>query len=150
MITVVKAGLPDLQNVLAIRYEMLMDVNNLSTDCFDASFKQITEDFFASGNQTTVLAMDEAVPIGCATICYIDVMPTFSHPTGKRGHFMNVYTKAAYRRQGIAKRMMDTLISEATEKGITHLSLDATADGRQLYDALGFTASEEGMVLNRS
>lgn len=54
-----------------------------------------------SDNQTTVLAIDECV-IGCATICYIDMMPTFSHPTGKRAHLMNVYTNCEYRRRGIA------------------------------------------------
>lgn len=36
------------------------------------------------------------------TLCYVDMMPTFSHPTGKRAHLMNVYTNRLYRRQGVA------------------------------------------------
>jgi len=42
--------------------------------------------------QTTLLAVDNAV-IGCATICYIKIMPTFDHPSGKRAHIMNVISE---------------------------------------------------------
>lgn len=147
MIHVVKATPDDINTVLTLRYEMLRAVNSLISDIFDEQFKNITGNYFVNGNQTTVLAMDGILPVGCATICYLDLLPTFSYPTGKRGHFMNVYTKDTYRRQGIAKKMMNTLIFEAKEKGITHLSLDATKDGRQLYYTLGFVDSEEGMEL---
>jgi GNAT superfamily N-acetyltransferase len=148
MISIKKSVPADLDAVLALRYEMLMDVNDLDSSVFDQDFGCRTKNYFANGNQTTVLALDGPVPIGCATICYIDVMPTFSHPTGKRAHIMNVYTQEPYRRLGIAKKMMELLISEAKEKGVTHLSLDATEDGRRLYYKLGFSDSEEGMELN--
>ena len=81
-------------------------------------------------------------------MCYIEVMPTFSHPTGKRAHLMNVFTKKEYRRQGIAGKMMNMLIDEAKEKGVTEISLDATDMGRALYKKFGFRESEECMVLN--
>ncbi|MDE6661830.1 MAG: GNAT family N-acetyltransferase [Lachnospiraceae bacterium] len=61
---------------------------------------------------------------------------------------MNVYTNQAYRRQGIAMQMMKILIDEAKEKGATEISLDATREGRALYKKLGFTDSDECMVLN--
>ena len=46
------------------------------------------------------------------------LIPTFSHPTGKRAHLMNVYTNSQYRRQGIAYQMLEMLIDEAKEKGV--------------------------------
>ena len=73
-------------------------------------------------------------------------MPTFSHPTGKRAYLMNVYTNAAYRRRGIARKMVEMIIEEARKRGVTEISLDATESGRPLYRSLGFTASEECMV----
>ncbi|HHY25411.1 MAG TPA: GNAT family N-acetyltransferase [Desulfitobacterium dehalogenans] len=148
MISIKRTVPADLDLVLDLRYEMLMKVNKLDNHVFNEDFRHITKDYFVNGNQTTILAMDGMVPIGCATICYIHVMPTFSHPTGKRAHFMNVYTRDAYRRQGIAKKMMELLILEAKEKGVTHLSLDATEDGRQLYYKLGFSKTAEGMELS--
>ena len=62
---------------------------------------------------------------------------------------MNVYTKSAYRRQGIARRMCEMLIKDAWEKGVTEISLDATTSGRPLYKSLGFTDSNECMVLTK-
>lgn len=76
------------------------------------------------------------------------LMPTFSHPTGKRAHLMNVYTNSQYRRQGIAYQMLEMLIDEAKEKGVTEISLDATEEGRHLYKKCGFVDSIECMVLN--
>ena len=76
-------------------------------------------------------------------------MPTFDHPTGKRAHLMNVYTMKEWQRQGIARRMVSMLIDEARKRGVTEISLDATEEGRPLYERLGFTPSTEGMVLTR-
>lgn len=66
---------------------------------------------------------------------------------GQRGHVMNVYVRPEHRRKGIALQLMQELIAEAKKKGVTELSLDATEEGRALYEKCGFTASEEGMVL---
>ena len=81
---------------------------------------------------------------------YMTIMPTFSHPTGKRAHLMNVYTNSNYRRQGIARRMVTMLIDDAWGKGATEISLDATESGRPLYESLGFKDSKECMVLVRT
>ena len=87
---------------------------------------------------------------GCATTCYLYMMPTFSHPTGRRAHLMNVYTRSTYRRQGIAKKMMELLLAEAWDRGVTEISLDATDSGRPLYESFGFTDSGECMVLTNT
>lgn len=140
----------DLQTLIAIRLEMLKQVNNLPDDySFDDSFVSNTKEYFQNGNQTTVLAFDENthLPIGCATLSYIYIMPTFDHPTGNRGHLMNVYTNPNYRHRGIASKLVKMLIEEGLEKGITEISLDATQMGEPLYFSLGFTKNDSGMVL---
>jgi ribosomal protein S18 acetylase RimI-like enzyme len=130
------------------RIEMLKIVNNLNPEyMFSKELLDNSREYFNSDNQTTVLAIDENV-IGCATICYIEMMPTFSHPTGKRAHLMNVYTNIEYRRQGVALHMLNILIREAKLKGVTEISLDATEQGKQLYKKCNFVESEECMVLN--
>ena len=55
----------------------------------------------------------------------LGIEPTFSHPTGKRAHLMNVYTRSEYRRQGIARKMVNMLIDETWKRGATEISLDA-------------------------
>ena len=135
----------DLPAVLTIRMEMLSDVNKGKS--FDEEFRERTRDYFTNGDQTTALAFDGENAVGCATICYVRVMPTFSHPTGNRAHIMNVYVNAEYRRRGIAREMMKMLLDEAKLREVTQITLDATESGRPLYQALGFSGSEEFMEL---
>jgi GNAT superfamily N-acetyltransferase len=62
---------------------------------------------------------------------------------GLEGLILNVYVDRAHRRQGVARRLMDTLISWAPGAGIVRLVLHASPDGRRLYESLGFLASNE-------
>ena len=138
----------NIELLMKIRLEMLRVVNNLTADYqFDESIVNNARKYFIDGSHTTVLAVNEYV-IGCATMCYIEMMPTFSHPTGKRAHLMNVYTASEYRRQGIALKMLEILIDTARKNGVTQISLDATEAGRPLYKKAGFNGSDEYMVMD--
>ena len=138
----------DIDLMMSSRLEMLKEVNSLDADYqYNESFVEDSRRYFLEGNQTTVLALDGEIVIGCATICYFSVMPTFSHPSGKRAHLMNVYTAKEYRKQGIGMKMVNILIDDAWNKGATEISLDATEAGRPLYKKCGFEDSEECMVL---
>lgn len=85
------AGKDDIKHLMESRLEMLRVVNNLPEEyVFSDEMLKYSREYFNNGNQTTVLAIDEVV-IGCASMCYIEVMPTFSHPTDKRAHLMSVW-----------------------------------------------------------
>lgn len=143
------AGHNDIELLMKIRLEMLRVVNDLSDEYrYDEQFVAYSRKYFEEGDQTTVIALDGDEVIGCASMSYIWIMPTFSHPSGKRAHLMNVYTRENHRRQGISKHMVSMLIDEAKEKGATEISLDATDMGRPLYESLGFVASESCMVMS--
>lgn len=148
MITVEKAGKDRLADILKIRREMLAVVNNVPESGISDKIMRISEEYFSSDEHTTALAYCDGKLAGCASICWLNVMPTYSHPTGKRAHIMNVYTRNEYRRMGAARKMVEFLISEARARGVTHISLDATEMGRPLYEALGFHSSEESMGLD--
>jgi len=138
----------DIDLLMQVRFKMLREVNDLPDEyVYDEKFIAESRQYFENGNQTTVLAIDNDKVVGCASLSYIWIMPTFDHPTGKRAHLMNVYTESGYRRRGISKRMVKILIDEAKEKGVTEISLDATDMGRPLYEALGFEANCAGMVM---
>ena len=148
MIDIVKVSREHIRDALSLRMEMLSVVNGVAAESLDRELFELSSEYFSDGDHTTVLAYDGDTVIGCATICYITLMPTYSHPTGKRAHIMNVYTRESYRRQGIARRMVTMLLDEARERGVTHVTLDATESGKPLYKSLGFNSSDEAMGMN--
>ncbi len=138
----------DIDTLMEIRLTMLRQVNGMAdSDTFSEELTEHSRRYFQEGDQTTALALEDGKPVACASISYIEIMPTFDHPTGRRAHLMNVYTDPAFRRRGIAQELCELLIEDAKKKGATEISLDATESGRPLYEALGFKASSECMVM---
>ena len=139
----------DIENLMEIRLEMLRVVNNLKdSENFSDKLIKCSREYFLHGDQTTIFAMEGDKIAGCATLSYITIMPTFDHPTGKRAHLMNVYTREAFRRRGVGRQMIQFLIDEAKSRGVTEISLDATQMGHPLYKSLGFNDNSEGMNLS--
>lgn len=139
----------DIDMLMDVRLSMLRIVNDLPADyIFDDELVVSSRRYFLEGDQTTVVAVDDGRCVACASMSYIEIMPTFSHPSGKRAHLMNVYTEKDYRRRGIARQLVNMLIGDARAHGATEISLDATESGRPLYESMGFKASEECMVID--
>ena len=81
---------------------------------------------------------DRGEIVGC---CFLLVTEKPANPNfinGLTGTILNVYVKPEYRRQGIAKNMMDKLLCDAKEMGLDYVELKATEQGRGLYESLGF------------
>ena len=88
----------DIEELMNLRLEMLKVVNKLDNNIqFEKKLVDFSRKYFLHGDQTTVFAIEGNKIAGCASISYINIMPTFSHPTGKRAHLMNVYPNVAYR-----------------------------------------------------
>lgn len=139
----------DIDMLMDVRLSMLRIVNDLPADyIFDDELVVSSRRYFLEGDQTTVVAVDDGRCVACASMSYIEIMPTFSHPSGKRAHLMNVYTEESYRRRGIARQLVNMLIEDACAHGATEISLDATESGRPMYESMGFKASEECMVID--
>lgn len=139
----------DIDMLMDVRLSMLRIVNDLPADyIFDDELVVSSRRYFLEGDQTTVVAVNDGRCVACASMSYIEIMPTFSHSSGKRAHLMNVYTEESYRRRGIARQLVNMLIEDARVHGATEISLDATESGRPLYESVGFKASEECMVID--
>ena len=62
---------------------------------------------------------------------------------GRHAIVLNVYTEPAWRRHGLAELLMRQLLAWAREERLDRLVLHASADGRRLYERLGFVATNE-------
>lgn len=61
----------------------------------------------------------------------------------RRAWIQNVYVVPEYRRRGIAREIMHALIDWCRAQGFDSVNLHASADGRSLYEQLGFEAANE-------
>lgn len=76
----------------------------------------------------------------------IVINPWPSHPYDlecRRATILNVYVYPEFRRQGIARRLMQTMIAWCQQQRFAAVYLHASEDGRHLYESLGFLPSNE-------
>jgi GNAT superfamily N-acetyltransferase len=62
---------------------------------------------------------------------------------GRQAIVLNVYTEPAFRRRGLARRLMQEVLAWARTARIESLVLHAAPDGRPLYEQLGFAPTNE-------
>lgn len=146
-----KAAIEDLELLTETRIEVLRAADQLSEDVDMSEVKQQSYKYYQealqSGNHSAYLVFDDEKFVGAGGISYFKVMPTYHNPTGRKAYIMNMYTKPEYRRKGIAFHMLDLLVADAKEKGITAISLEATEMGRPLYTKYGFVKMNSEMEL---
>ncbi len=69
-----------------------------------------------------------------------------SDPRDSKAMILNMYTEPEFRRQGLARRLMEVMISWCREQGYRTVSLHASDYGRPLYESLGFKPTNEMRV----
>jgi GNAT superfamily N-acetyltransferase len=62
---------------------------------------------------------------------------------GEQGLVLNVFTEVPWRRHGIAEQLMERVLAWARERRVASLVLHASAEGRRLYERLGFVGTNE-------
>ena len=62
---------------------------------------------------------------------------------GRGGHIANIYTVPSHRRLGLARSLMERIIAWAKTEKLNRITLSASAEGRPLYEALGFTSTDD-------
>jgi GNAT superfamily N-acetyltransferase len=145
-ITIREAALTDIPEILHQRRGMYIDMNYKDDGDLEAMAKA-TASYLAKamsdGSFRSWLACvnDRAVAGGA-----IVVSPWPAHPYDlecRRATILNVYTEPAYRRRGLARILMQTMIDWCRRQGFAHITLHASDDGRRLYESLGFETSNE-------
>jgi len=90
------------------------------------------------------IAFEDGTPIASAGLLVLDWPPHPLDPPGElRGYLLNVFVESGYRRQGLARQLIEACMQEARQRGIRVLSLHASDAGRPLYESLGFRATNE-------
>ena len=130
---------------------MLRAANGLEEDVdlsrTELESRRYYETCFPEDSHAAWLVFDGEEVVGTGAVSFYKVMPTYHNPSGKKAYIMNMYTRPDYRRRGIARRVLELLTAEAEMRQIDAVTLEATAAGRPLYEAFGFTAMRDEMEL---
>ena len=92
----------------------------------------------ADGTFVSWLAVDGAAIVGTSGMSFVEKPPYFTCPTGKLGLLSSMFTDPAYRRMGIARRLLDLVVAEARAYGCSSVQITASDMGVKLYTAYGF------------
>lgn len=84
----------------------------------------------------------------CAAATIIRSLPGPDHD-GVYANIHTVYTDPDCRHRGYARAVVRALVSDLARQGCGLITLNATDDGRHLYESLGFTTNERSMRLVR-
>ncbi|WP_320962045.1 GNAT family N-acetyltransferase [Hungatella effluvii] len=146
-----RAGSHDRELLTRLRLEVLRAANGLEEDVdlsqTELESRRYYETCFPEDSHAAWLVFDGEEVVGTGAVSFYQVMPTYHNPSGKKAYIMNMYTRPDYRRRGIAHRVLELLTAEAEMRQIDAVTLEATAAGRPLYDAFGFTAMRDEMEL---
>jgi GNAT superfamily N-acetyltransferase len=87
-------------------------------------------------------APDGAIAAG-AGLWLMDWPPHMTGQSSRRGNILNVYTVDHFRRRGLARELMKTVLSWCRENCVDTIILHASASGRSIYASMGFVPTNE-------
>lgn len=136
-----KAEMKDIDLLTELRLAYLQeDYGKLNGDEIGIIRRDLPGYFKRNLNQTLFcyLIRDKKEIAACAFLLVIEkpISPAFI--TGRIGTVLNVYTNPRYRRRGLARQIMESLLLDAIEKNLSVVELKSTEDGYQLYKSVGF------------
>ncbi|HJQ97437.1 MAG TPA: GNAT family N-acetyltransferase [Candidatus Polarisedimenticolaceae bacterium] len=146
------AGPADLPIVLEHRRKMFQDMGYRDPAALNATNESSTPLLargLADGSYRGWLALSGETVVAGGDIVILDFQAHPIDPRPRRAFVVNMYTDRAHRRQGLARRLMETMIAWARVEGHATLYLHASDEGRGLYESLGFSPTNELRLMLR-
>ncbi len=148
-----RASPGDLDLVLRHRRRMFEDMGyrDVATlDVMQAAAEPFMAQGLADGSYRGFLVEDERGDVVAGGgVALVPFQPHPRDPTSRRAFILNMFTEPAHRRRGLARRLMQAMVTWCREQGFQAVSLHASDEGRPLYEALGFTPTNEMRLLLR-
>ncbi len=148
-ITIREAGIDDAPIIVRQRRVMFEDMGGTDPgrlDIMDRLFAPYLARQLAQGGYRGWLAQtDEGRVVAGGGLIVPEWVPSPRDrvPRSCHAYILNIYTEPAYRGQGLARRIMETILAWCRAEGLGTVSLHASPMGRSLYESLGFQPTNE-------
>ena len=128
----------DLDIFIQMRINQLREEGAKEDIDLTPALKDYYQRHMSDGTFVSWLALDGEKIIGTSGMSFVEKPPYFGCPSGKMGLLSSMYTDPTYRRQGIAKELLDRVVQEARNYGCGTVQITASDMGVKLYSAYGF------------
>ena len=128
---------------------ILEDFGKLSPED-EAVMRKTLPDYFSEHLNRDCIAFLAKDGETVVSVALLMILQKPCHPKmihGKMGEVLSVYTLPAYRRQGIAKKLLSLVVAEAKAYGCGTVQITASDMGVLLYTDFGFQKNKNFMQL---
>ncbi len=136
-----EAKIADVPLLIQARLDFLRTLGHAVPEEEEPAARKQIEEFLHAELGKQIFAWLAMADKQIASVGFLQVFTIMSHPnarSGRYGRIVNVLTLPEFQRQGLARAVMQRLIAHARELKLDYIGLDASPDGRHLYDSLGF------------
>ena len=123
-----------------LREEGATENEDLLPALLDYYARHLSDDTFAA-----CLAMDGDRIVGTGAVSVVEKPAWFGCATGRIGLISSMWTDGTYRRQGIARQLMDLVKESARDRGCKVLWVTASDMGVSFYGRCGFVHNDNFM-----
>ena len=144
-----KATMGDIDQLTALRIAYLEeDHGGLEEKDLEIIKRDLPDYFIRNLNQSIFgyVARNESEIVACALLLVIEKPMSPAFITGKTGTVLNVYTKSGYRHNGYARKVMNMLMEDASDMGLSVVELKATDAGYQYIDHWAFVMRHQNTI----
>ncbi|MGD0140126.1 MAG: GNAT family N-acetyltransferase [Tepidisphaeraceae bacterium] len=145
-----RARLQDVGPLVKLRLAFLAEISGASESdpVLGASLVEYFSRTIPSEEFIGFLAVADGAIVASSGLVFHRHPPSNRNPTGREAYIMNMYTDPAWRRRGIASRLLQLLIEYARQNDCGKISMHALPGGRSIYANAGFVPIETEMRLD--
>ena len=124
----------DVPALVRLRMALFCEVGELDDPLADAALWQATQAYFsaaqADGSARSWLVEVEGEAVACGTLALFVRPPYPGHLAGREAYLLNMYTRPAWRKRGMASALLDAMARHARGQQLGKLGLHASGEGR--------------------
>ena len=142
-----RANIDDINELINLRKQQLLDEGDNAEQDIDKELEEYFSQYIANNTFISWVATENNKIIATSGVCFYQLPPNYSNPSGKIAYITNMYTKKEFRRKGIASKLLEKIIDEVRSLNYRIIRLHASSDGKNLYLKYGFSDYEGSMHL---
>jgi GNAT superfamily N-acetyltransferase len=144
--TIRPATASDIPTLIYHRRSMWLDMGRRGEEAFQVMEKAADEYFRAAipdGSYRGFVGELDGKVVGGGGIVISAWPGQLRQRQARRAMILNMYVEKEFRRRGIARALMETMIAWCRENNFVNVGLHASDEGRPLYEKLGFKPTNE-------